>query len=202
MALAGVRILPPDKASTPTTITKRPILLNVGSLEPVKDQTALLHAIQKVHHELPHARLIVAGEGNLRGRLESLAINLGLADCVEFRGEVPHHLLPELYRSASVFVQSSLHESQGMALLEAAACGLPIVGTRVGALADLAPEAAVATEIGNVRELAAALIELLRQPDRAVEIGRAARSIVEREYALARSVDRFLELYRSRINAS
>jgi glycosyltransferase involved in cell wall biosynthesis len=172
-------------------------LLNVGSLEPVKDQATLLQAFQKVHQQLPRTRLVIAGEGNLRGPLSRLVNTLSLTDAVEFRGAVPHEQLPDLYRSASVYAQSSLHESQGMVVLEAAACGVPIVGTRVGVVADLAPYAAVATSVGHVDELAAAMIDVLCDPDRAAEINRVAHSTIERDYTLDRSVDRFFELYRS-----
>ncbi|HZY45540.1 MAG TPA: glycosyltransferase [Anaerolineae bacterium] len=191
-ASAGAGVIEPAKASTPESR----VILNVGSLEPVKDQTTLLHAFKKVHDQLPNTRLIIAGEGNLHCPLSRLADTLNLTPFVEFRGEVPHHQLPDLYRSASVFVQSSRHESQGMALLEAAACGVPIVGTRAGTLSDLAPDAAFGTTIGNEDELAAAIIGVLIQPDRAAEISQAARSIIKHEYALDRSVDRFRKIYR------
>jgi glycosyltransferase involved in cell wall biosynthesis len=84
-----------------------------------------------------------------------------------------------------------------MAVLEAAACGTPIVGTAVGALCDLAPEAAVATPVGDADGLAQALLDLLRDPDRAVQIGRAAQQAVARGYSLERSTDRFISIYES-----
>ncbi len=191
---------PQRGASVAQNDRQNKLILNVGSREPVKDQATLLRAYKRVHDQLPTTRLTFAGDGNLRGRLSRLADTLNLTHAVEFRGSVPHEQLPDLYRSASLFAQSSMHEAQGMAVLEAAACGLPIVGTRVGALADLAPQAALAVPIGNVDELAATMIEVLTQSDRAAEISRAARSIVERDYALARSVDRFMSLYRSITN--
>ena len=179
---------------------RSPHLLNVGSLEPVKDQAMLLRAFRCVVDHAPDARLVIAGQGRLAGRLHDLTRELDLSDRVEFRGEVAHQHLPELYRSASVFVQSSQHEAQGMAVLEAAACGTPIVGTGVGALFDLAPDAAVATPVGDGNALAHTLLDLLRDPDRATQIGRAAQQAVAREYSLERSADRFMSIYESLIH--
>jgi glycosyltransferase involved in cell wall biosynthesis len=191
----------PEQSERSQHIARESIIINVGSLEPVKDQTTLLYAFKRVHDQRPNTRLMIAGEGNLRDRLIHLAGTLNLTQAVEFRGAVPHEQLPDLYRSAAVYAQSSVHEGQGMAVLEAAACGVPIVGTRVGVVSDLAPHAAIATSVGQVDELAAAMIEVLTKPDRAAEINRAARSTIDRDYTLDRSVDRFLELYRSMLIA-
>ena len=87
-----------------------------------------------------------------------------------------------------------------MAMLEAAACGTPIVGTAVGALCDLAPDAAVATPVGDAAAQAQALLDLLRDPDRSAQIGRAAQQTIAREYSLERSVDRFMSTYESLIH--
>ncbi len=180
----------PDQAIT---------LLSVASLEPVKGHEILLHAFRQVVDRFPAARLKIAGDGSLKTALENRARELDLINQVEFCGKLAHHHLPELYRSATIFVQSSLYESQGMALLEAAASGLPLVGTQVGTLAELAPDAAVAVAVGDSEELAEAIISLLRDPQRAASLGRAARARVEREYGLDRTVERFMALYRSLI---
>ncbi len=170
-------------------------LLNVGSLEPVKGQAFLLRAFRQVACRFPSARLAVAGSGQLDKPLRRLVDELGIAGSVSLCGGVAHDDLPKLYQAATLFVQSSLHEAQGMALLEAAACGRPAVGTSVGALADLAPEAAIATPIGDIDRLAAAIIELLDDPIQAGNLGRAARALAIREYSVERSAERFMALY-------
>ena len=82
-----------------------------------------------------------------------------------------------------------------MAVLEAAMCSVPLVGTAVGALADLSPENAIATPVGDVASLAQAVIGLLRDPLRRRQLGKAAQAIVAREYALTRAVDRAMMMY-------
>jgi glycosyltransferase involved in cell wall biosynthesis len=182
-------------------------IINVGSLEPVKGHAILLRAFRRVRDQRPNAELIIVGQGRLENPLRRLARDLDLLDHIEFRGEVAHHHLPDLYRSAALFVQSSWHEAQGVALLEAAACGLPIVGTNVGALVDLAPEAAVAVPVGDVEALAGTLMDVLDDADphcatqwgkcRAAQLGQAARQAVEREYSIQCASDRFMTLYRA-----
>ncbi len=112
-------------------------LLHVGSLTPVKDQATLLRAFARVAGKRPDIALDVAGDGPLREPLATLAERLGLGDRVRFLGAVPHDRLPTLYRTADLFVLSSRHESQGLAALEAAACGTPVVGTAVGVIPEL-----------------------------------------------------------------
>ncbi|HJW84138.1 MAG TPA: glycosyltransferase family 4 protein [Anaerolineae bacterium] len=172
-----------------------PTIINVGSLEPVKGQADLLSAFRFVVDREPKARLVIAGNGSLKGELESFTRELGLAERVSFVGDVRHEELPALYHAAGVCVQASWHEAQGMAVLEAAACGLAIVGTPVGALADLAPEAAVTSPPGDPLRLAQALLSVLDDPARRKALGQAARRRVEDVYRLALAAERFETLY-------
>ncbi len=82
-----------------------------------------------------------------------------------------------------------------MAVLEAAAYGVPLVGTAVGAIADLSPKAAVAVPVGDEVSLSHALSRLLRDPARRMQLGRAVQDSVARDYALSRTVDRALMMY-------
>jgi glycosyltransferase involved in cell wall biosynthesis len=172
-----------------------PTIVNVGSLQPVKGQADLIRAFRYVVDRVPEARLIIAGDGPLRADLGTLAAQLRLADRVTLLGDVRHEALPDVYRAAALFVQASLHEAQGMAALEAAACGLPIVGTPTGALADLAPDAAVASPAGDPIRLAQAIVAALGDPARLRAMGQAARACVEQTYSLEAAASRFEPLY-------
>ena len=166
---------------------KSGIILNVASLSPVKNHVLLLRAFRHVSAERPEAHLQLAGDGPLKPELIRLAEGLK----VEFLGEVNHGALPDVYRRAAVFAQTSWHEAQGMAVLEAAACGVPVVGTPVGIL----PE--VGLVAGNEDELAQRLMGLLRDTPRRRALGEAARKKVEAEYSLASTMERFTTLYRA-----
>jgi glycosyltransferase involved in cell wall biosynthesis len=174
-----------------------PVVLNVGSLEPVKGHQLLLKAFAQVLEDIGSARLRIAGDGMESGTLRRLAGDLGIAEKVEFVGAIPHPQMSGIYAGASLFVQASWHEAQGMATMEAAASGLPIVGTAVGALAALAPDAALSTPVGDAQSLALGIRQLLNDPDKAAHLGRKARAKVESNYSLDATVAGFLRLYES-----
>jgi len=79
---------------------------------------------------------LVAGVGEDQGRLEALALSLGIPDHVRFLGKVPHADLPDLYRAADLFALPSTGEGFGIAFLEAMACGTPAIGLAVGGAPD------------------------------------------------------------------
>jgi len=161
------------------------VVLNVGSLYPVKAQARIVRAVAQV----PGAELQIVGEGPLRSELQALASRLGIGERVKFFGAVEHSALPALYRSASVFAQASRHEAQGMALLEAAACGVPAVGTAVGVLPEIGRVAQ--TEAEMVRQLN----DLLADDAHRQDAGLDARRQVEAGFSLAGAVERFVNLY-------
>lgn len=163
------------------------VVLNVASLVPVKGQAHLLRALALAERGggRRRLRLRIVGGGQLRPVLQSQAVRLGLASQVEFSGEVEHGQMPAQYLGADAFVQASRHEAQGMASLEAAACGLPVAGTAVGVLPEIGPAAPVGDE--------AALADLICGAVDAPKSDLHER--IATEYSLTMSVTRFLELY-------
>ena len=117
----------------------RPALLSVGSLEPVKGHDLLLEAFAAALPQGGEARLHLVGDGSRRAPLEARAARPDLDGRVRFHGALPHEALPGVYRQATALVQASWFESQGLAVLEAAACGCPVLGTNVGVLPELSP---------------------------------------------------------------
>src|SRR4029079_4107434 len=108
------------------------------------------------------ARLEVAGEDTLGGAASELATQLGISNRVCFLGFQPSDLLIPIYQRSHLFVLSSRHEAAGAVVLEAAACGVPVVGTAVGYIADWAPERAVAVPARDPQALSDAMHDLLR----------------------------------------
>jgi glycosyltransferase involved in cell wall biosynthesis len=163
-------------------------LVHVGALTGVKDQAMLLRAVANLSRQSAGTTLEIIGDGALRPQLERLTSELGVAQRVCFRGEVDHASLPGVYRGASAFVLSSRHEAQGMVALEAAACGVPVVGTRVGVLPELTT---AVVPVGAHEALAEALAATLSlRPPPAV-------GTVAAEFGLEVCTDRFRALYAS-----
>ncbi len=168
-------------------------ILSVGSLIPVKDHQTLLHAMAQLVQVLPDARLTLVGTGPLRDSLGQLAAQLEIGEQVNFVGAVRHEELPEWYRRADLYVQSSRHEGEGMAVLEAAACGVPLAGTAVGVLADLAARgAAVAVSPNDAAALARAMQHTLAARS---SLGPRGRELIQHDYDLQRIGEQLSKLY-------
>src|SRR5215831_15954467 len=150
-------------------------LLHVASLNPVKDHETLLRAFQLLIQGGVDAHLDIAGEDTLAGAASALADRLGVRDRVCFLGFQPSDALVPIYQRSHLFVLSSRHEAAGAVVLEAAACGVPVVGTAVGYIADWAPERAAAVPTRNPVALATAIRELLKQRDQRERLATAAR---------------------------
>ncbi|MBI3742407.1 MAG: glycosyltransferase [Chloroflexi bacterium] len=164
-------------------------LLNVGSLVPVKGHENLLEAVAQI----PEASLEIIGGGFLKKDLARRATELKISARVSFAGKIAHDALAEKYRAADVVAQSSWHEAQGMAILEAAACGCAIAGTRVGILPELAEQGgAIVTEKFASEELRAAIKDAQA---RRAELGTRARAMVEQDYALNVVKEKWIALY-------
>lgn len=122
------------------------VLLYVGRLAPIKGVETLLRALSFLKADgfgATALRLLVVGGGieerwepdGEASRLRALARGLGVEAWVEFRGAQPQDVLPDYYAAADLCLMPSLYESFGMVALEAMACGVPVVGSRVGGLA-------------------------------------------------------------------
>jgi glycosyltransferase involved in cell wall biosynthesis len=135
-------------------------LLHIASLVPVKDQATLLRAFARIVAVSPQTQLNMVGDGPLRTTLQNQATQLGISAHIKWHGDVAHHQLPEYYRAADLFLISSRYESQSLVVLEAAACGLPSVGTAVGILPELAP-IVTSVPINDDAAFADAILDLL-----------------------------------------
>ena len=126
-------------------------LVQVASLNRVKDQACLLQALAL----LPTVELDLIGEDTLRGEVQALAAQLGVAGRVHFHDFMTQAGLQPLLARAHLHAITSRHEAGPLAVLEAAVLGVPSVGTAVGHLAEWSPEAALVVEPGDAAGLAA-----------------------------------------------
>jgi glycosyltransferase involved in cell wall biosynthesis len=164
----------PAQAPVPRRMDELARLIHVASLNRVKDQPTLLRALAQLAEGTQDFHMDVVGEDTLGGEIQRLARELGLAERVRFHGFMTQRELLPLMRAAHVLVMSSRHEAGPLAVLEAAALGVPTVGTAVGHVAEWAPEAALAVPVADEHSLAAALRQVLSDEALRLRLGRAA----------------------------
>jgi glycosyltransferase involved in cell wall biosynthesis len=169
-------------------------ILHVASLSGVKDQVTLLSAAAALRDRGYAFQLDLVGTGPLEPELRSLARWLGLSENICWRGAVPHDQMPRAYQRADLFVLSSRHEAQGMVALEAAACGVPVVGTAVGVIPELRPGAR-AIGVGDAGGLADGMAELVEDEPSRIKSGCDARERAVAEFSMELCTTRFLDLY-------
>lgn len=180
-----------------------PLILHVARLVEVKGTEYLIRAFADVAHRVRGAELVILGDGPRRHRLRKLAAKLGVPDRIRFLGARPHSEVIDWMRRAAVLVLPSVRtrtgraEGLGLVLLEAAASGIPAIGTRCGGI----PEAIIDGETGVLvperdwRALAAELTRLLEDPALQAVMGRQARAMAETRFDLGRQTDRLEALY-------
>jgi glycosyltransferase involved in cell wall biosynthesis len=162
-------------------------ILSVSRLVAEKGVEDLVVAMRLLADRGVEARLTLVGEGPLRGRLEAMAEGLGVADRVQLAGTIPYEQLPSTQRAHDVFVLASgprttWQEQFGFAVVEAMACGLPVLAGDSGSLDEVVGDRAQLVTPHNPPTLADALEELARDPVRRRELGAANRRRAEARY--------------------
>jgi glycosyltransferase involved in cell wall biosynthesis len=158
-------------------------LVHVASLNRVKDQTTLLRAARVLADRGCDFRLDVVGEDTLHGEMQALAAELQLTPRVTFHGFLTQRELRPLVERADLAVISSRHEAGPLAVLEAAAAGVPTVGTAVGHIAEWSPHAARAVPCSDPGALAAAIAEVIECEDLRLRLADEALQRAGREDA-------------------
>lgn len=144
-----------------------PVLLSVGSLIPQKGHDLVIRALA----ELPEATLLVVGEGPKGPALGRLAHRLGLGERVRFLGAIDHHEMPEIYNAADLLLLVSQREGYANVLLEALACGTPVVASAVGGNSEIIRSPAVGEVLAERTPgvIAAAVRRVLEDPPERAE---------------------------------
>lgn len=178
------------------TLSGRPVITMVANFEyRVKDHPMLLRTAQRVTREVPEAIFVIAGEGELRAETEQLAAELGVKESCLFTGRCAS--VPDLLAASDICVLTSQAEGFSNSILEYMAAGCAVVATNVGG----ASEAIVEGETGHLvnsgddAAMAARIVDLLRNPERRVELGRTGRRVVEERFSLQSRLSNTSALY-------
>lgn len=154
----------------------------------------LVRALPLIKRELP-VKAYLAGDGPLRGELESLASDLGVRDNVEFMGSVENTRMPGLFSSADLVVIPSLVEATSIAALEAMSCGKAVAASRVGGLPEIIDESVgLLFESASPEALAVAVVSAAKDIDLEA-LGRAARERVVANWSIQSMVDVHMDIY-------
>jgi len=167
-----------DCASSDSSWLKAPYILYVAALSRHKNIETLLRAFPLISQAQPKMRLVIAGSTNDEHYLNlllSMVRSLSIAHKVDFIGSVEYTKLPALYRGACAFVFPSLLESFGLPLLEAMACGTPVIASNLSVCREVCEDAALYFEPCDEKQLANTLIRVLNNPATAADMSRAGR---------------------------
>jgi phosphatidylinositol alpha-1,6-mannosyltransferase len=172
----------------------RPLLLTVSRLITRKGHDKVIEALPLVLARLPGVRYVIVGSGPNEPALRRLAAEKGVADTVQFAGEVRETELPDYYRAADLFVMPNREingdiEGFGIVFVEAAASGIPVIGGTSGGTADAVAHgtSGILVDPMDVAGIASQVLRLLADRELAARLGMAGRAMVERHYSWGQS---------------
>jgi glycosyltransferase involved in cell wall biosynthesis len=168
----------------------------IAQLIPRKGHQVLIDALPEVLAAAPRTRVLFFGQGPLREALEAHCVARGVTQHVVFAGFRAD--LERILPCLDLVVHPAFMEGLGVSLLQAAACGVAIVAARAGGIPEVVRdgESGLLVEPGEPRPLAAAVLALLREPERRQALGRGGRALVERSFSLDSMVAGNLAVYR------
>ena len=183
----------------------KPRIVVVANFVPCKGHETLLNAFRVVGSKIPGATLHIYGDGPLRDRLEWLISEMRLSNSVFMYGNIPYQQVQDaLQESSDIAVLSSQHDDNGSReglpnfLVEAAAAGLPLIGTRCGGIDEIVrhEETGLLVDQRDVNGLANAIVFLAARPDECVRLGDNARALACGQFDAAGQLERMVQTYR------
>jgi N-acetyl-alpha-D-glucosaminyl L-malate synthase BshA len=171
-----------------------PLIMHVSNFRPVKRIDDCVHTFARIRKQV-RSRLVMCGDGPARKGAEKLAADYDISDDVLFIGQVPN--IADYLSVADLLLITSETESFGLAALEALACEVPVIATHVGGLPEVVRdgENGYLVGIGNVDAMAECAVDLLLDPDRRREFGKAGREWAVRQYNTEHIIPQYIALY-------
>ncbi len=171
-----------------------PFILHVGHTQTYKNIPALFHTLAVLKKKNYRVKLLKAGTAFTLEQ-EKLARDLGVWERVVHLGKVDQKLLPAVYKAADVLLQPSFDEGFGFPVLEAMACGLPVIASNRGSLPELVEDAGILTEPEDYSGMAESVCRILDQPAFRNELAEKGKRKAER-YTWEQTAAKILEVYR------
>jgi N-acetyl-alpha-D-glucosaminyl L-malate synthase BshA len=180
------------------------ILLHVSTFRPVKRITDCIEVLARiVEGGCSRVTLIMCGDGPERADAETLAARLGVSKLVHFVGKQPQERIRDYLSVADLLLLPSLSESIGLAALEAMACEVPVIATRVGGVPEVVEEGGCGYlfEVGDIKGMAEASIRILNSESERLRLGRRGREIAVSRFTTERIIPQYEALYARLIDA-
>lgn len=193
------------RASSEKKRERTVIIGTVKSLRDVYGVDILIKAFALVRKRLEgqiNVELEITGEGPESATLKKLVEQLNISDCVRFHGAVPHGAVPEMLSRLDIYVALSRSESFGVAVLEAKACGVPVVVSDADGPAEVTIDGGTGIIVPkeNVALAAEAIEKLVRDPVLRTEIGKRGREHVLQSYTWSGSLETMMNAYRKTLD--
>ena len=197
-AVAIFNIIDLDQFEFRQRIPLRPVFLSNRNLEAHYGVDCILRAFAYIQKEIPDAVLTVVGDGSQRNALENLATELHLQPPATFTGRVEHDEITRQYSANDIYLNASKIDNQPLSILEAFACGLPVVTTDAGGIPDIVTDenTGFLVPVGDHKALAGRALKLLEDPTIAATMTERARVECER-YTWPAVGPQWLDLYHS-----
>ncbi|MFA4826240.1 MAG: glycosyltransferase family 4 protein [Methanoregula sp.] len=171
-------------------------LLWVGRFVPGKGVNNLIEAFQKIVKDFENTRLILVGEGPLKSTIDDQIEKLGLKNNVEIYDYWNNSKLPELYNESDIFILPSLMEGVPRTILEAMACGIPVIITELPHLREIVNGAGLIVPQGDSEKLTCAISQLLNNKEMALQLGKAGRQKISQQFSWQDTVEKTLNVYK------
>jgi glycosyltransferase involved in cell wall biosynthesis len=182
----------------PTDQVRENIILFTGWLIKRKGVEYLLRALPVVLQACPHYRLVVIGEGPEEASLKQLAVDLAIDDHIVFVGFLPQESVRDWMQRAKLLVLPSLEEGLGVVILEALACGTPVVASHVGGIVDMVTsEVGILTPVADVAALAEAILRIIEHQQNWFALSQQARAHAVQHFSSAQIAGQYIKLYQS-----
>lgn len=179
------------------------IILHVSTFRPIKRITDCIEIVARIKNletgsgSGSGVKLVMCGDGPERADAEALAARLGVADSVKFVGKQPQSQVRDYLSVADLLLLPSQSESFGLTALEAMACEVPVIATRVGGIPELVEDEGCGYlfEIGDVDGMAAASLRVLSDDAERERLGRRGREIAVSRFTTEKIIPQYEELY-------
>ena len=185
----------PTKKKASIFSSKQIIIGTVGTLNYQKGVQFLISAMEKIIKEFPEVSLEIVGEGTYRKQLEHQVKRMKLSKFIHFNGFIKD--IEDKMADFDIYVQASLSESFGLAIVQAMGLGIPVVATHTGGIPEVITtgKSGILVEIGNPQSLADGILELLRDHKKAEKMGKMAQEEAKIKFNLKDMVSETEKIY-------